>query len=66
MTGLWSKQVCSGAMGTPQPHIGQGMPAHPSSQVDRGDEAGEEAAQQEEETMAILYGCGRLAEAESE
>jgi hypothetical protein len=25
-----------------QPHIGQGMPAHPTSQGDSGDKAGEE------------------------
>jgi hypothetical protein len=32
----------------------------------RRDMAGMEAAHQEEETMAILEQCGRLAEAESE
>jgi hypothetical protein len=30
------------------------MPAHPGSQGDRRDEAGEEAAHQEEETATIL------------
>jgi hypothetical protein len=37
-----------------------------SSLISSGDEARVEAAHQEEETMAILDRCGRLAEAGSE
>jgi hypothetical protein len=53
-------------MGTPQPHIWQGTLAYLRSQEDGRDEAGEEVAHQEKETTAVLEGCGRLTEAESE
>jgi hypothetical protein len=43
-------------MGTPQPHIWQGRLAYLSSQEDGRDEAGEEAAHQEEETTAVPEG----------
>ncbi len=46
--------------------IWQAMLARLSSQRCNWNEAGVEAAQQEEENMAVLDGCGRLDKAESE
>jgi hypothetical protein len=60
------EQVCAGAMHSLLPHIWQGTPTYPSSPGDSIDKAGKEAAHQEEETMSIETGCGRLAEAEND
>ncbi len=60
------EQVTAGAIDTFPPHILQRMPAYPRSQGDNRDEAGEEAARQEEETATILNECESLAEVESE
>ncbi len=59
-------KVGTGAMATLLPHIWQGTLAYPTSHGDSREETQEEAAHQEEETIAVLDGCGRLAEAESE
>ncbi len=47
-------------------HIRQETPAGPNSQEGSRDEASMKADHQEEETLTILDGCGRLAEAETE
>jgi hypothetical protein len=62
---LFTNAQYRGTMGTPLPHIWQKMSSGPRSQGDSRDEAGEEAAQKEEETSAILDRSGRLAKAES-
>jgi hypothetical protein len=61
-----SERVHAGAMDTSWPHIWQETPADTSFKGDGRGEASIEAAHWEEETMAILDRCGRLAETESE
>jgi hypothetical protein len=59
-------EICTGAQEESCMDIWRGTPTHPSVQGSSRVEASMEAAHHEEETMAILGSCRRLAEAESQ
>jgi hypothetical protein len=52
------KQVCPGAMGTPQPHIWQMTQTYRNSQGDSKDEAGEEEGGGNDSCSGQVYKAG--------